>query len=404
MRQTARRTALAALAFAFLDSSCGAMRPSGSLRLFRHAAARPRGMGRLGDIGLIDIDEKRQFGDVESKFAPQFVRKFAHDDMLYRTNGKLETARVPSAERYTSRDWVHNMLTLPRSSVLNRIKQPVIVLTIWSALVWLLDVYFSFGSPKTKPHTLLSSALGLLLVFRTNAAYQRFWEGRKIWQGIQDDVRDLTRLAATHVPFVGEDLVRETGRMLCTFPWVLREHLTGMKPSAILSLTPRETEQLEKARNRPMFIINKLSAKFGMVADQGAGATKELPNHVFSSRERLALIGILSRLGQRVGAAERLVQTPVPLMYARHTSRFLTVWCVTLPIVIVNELRFWVVPLMALVAWSLFGILEIAHLVEQPFAKHCLKLNVICDQIALDVRDTIRDTTAEYAAAAEHGE
>ena len=59
--------------------------------------------------------------------------------------------------------------------------------------------------------------------------------------------------------------------------------------------------------------------------------------------------------------------TPVPLSYSRHTSRFLTIWCATLPVVLVDTLGFITIPAVAFIGWCLFGIEEIGHLIEQPF-------------------------------------
>lgn len=57
-------------------------------------------------------------------------------------------------------------------------------------------------------------------------------------------------------------------------------------------------------------------------------------NEDWSSRERLAILAMCNKLGATIGGCERLVQTPVPLHYVRHTSRFLTIWCLLLPLVI----------------------------------------------------------------------
>ena len=54
----------------------------------------------------------------------------------------------------------------------------------------------------------------------------------------------------------------------------------------------------------------------------------------WSSRERLAILAMCNKLSATIGGCERLVQTPVPLHYVRHTSRFLTIWCLLLPLVI----------------------------------------------------------------------
>ena len=88
--------------------------------------------------------------------------------------------------RYSASDWLHNVFTLPRSSVLRDIRNPVITIAVWSALVSVIHRMLNASSseilPKFAghmciggaPHSYLVSSLGLLLVFRTNSAYQRF--------------------------------------------------------------------------------------------------------------------------------------------------------------------------------------------------------------------------------------
>ena len=75
----------------------------------------------------------------------------------------------------------------------------------------------------------------------------------------------------------------------------------------------------------------------------------------------------VGNLVDALGACESLLTTPVPLSYSRHTSRFLTIWCATLPVVLVDTLGFITIPAVAFIGWCLFGIEEIGHLIEQPF-------------------------------------
>ena len=75
----------------------------------------------------------------------------------------------------------------------------------------------------------------------------------------------------------------------------------------------------------------------------------------------------VGNLVDALGACESLLTTPVPLSYSRHTSRFLTIWCATLPIVLVDQLGYITIPAVAFIGWCLFGIEEIGHLIEQPF-------------------------------------
>ena len=79
----------------------------------------------------------------------------------------------------------------------------------------------------------------------------------------------------------------------------------------------------------------------------------------FTNRERLALIGHVDKLSRCIGGAERIHQTVVPLNYARHTLRALTIWLVTFPTVALRDLRLLTGPSMFLITWMLFGIFQI---------------------------------------------
>ena len=98
-------------------------------------------------------------------------------------------------QRYSSSDWFRIMLNTPTSVVLRRVWQPVLFTTVFSLFVHIVfRLSPTVPSFSYKPHSLIGSALSLLLVFRTNAAYTRFWEGRQRWQLLSDHIRSLSRL------------------------------------------------------------------------------------------------------------------------------------------------------------------------------------------------------------------
>ena len=118
----------------------------------------------------------------------------------------------------------------------------------------------------------------------------------------------------------------------------------------------------------------------------------ELP--LFTNRERLALIGYVDKLSRSIGACERIHQTVVPLNYARHALRSLTVWLWTLPFVLVNDLGLLTGPVVGVVAWILYGVYEIGSRIEDPF-QGTLRLSIYCDAIRRDVlADAIARDTA----------
>jgi predicted membrane chloride channel (bestrophin family) len=99
----------------------------------------------------------------------------------------------------------------------------------------------------------------------------------------------------------------------------------------------------------------------------------------FTNRERGKLIEFVEKLSRSIGACERIHQTSVPLNYARHALRSLTVWLWILPAVLVTDLGLLTGPVVAVLSWILFGVYEIGSRIEDPF-RGTLRLSVTVTQ------------------------
>ena len=122
------------------------------------------------------------------------------------------------------------------------------------------------------------------------------------------------------------------------------------------TLTPRhlqERDALAAVVNQPQYMLARMRAL--AQASSSAGV---------SEKEREMLFKATSALGECVSVCERIVNTPIPLHYSRHTSRFLSLYVSTLPLALVASLGWSTIPAMASLCWALFGILEIGHLIE----------------------------------------
>ncbi|CAB1101753.1 unnamed protein product [Ectocarpus sp. CCAP 1310/34] len=343
--------------------------------------ARVRKVWRRGHVQAREVKDKLNAGVWDKFRAPPDAR--GHDEVTFRSGFEGRTLTIPQAERYSSSAWWHNLRTLPTSVILHRIKHPLLVQTFWATAVSL--VHAGLGgvhSMSIKPHTLLGSALGLLLVFRTNAAYQRFQEGRKLWEEVLNVSRDIARMSVLYEDVFGRRLVQRIANLLACHAVILQEHLQGYKLPRVWEdlLRPEEVRDLMTTNcNRPLKVVNMISREI-----------KSVPYRCedWSSRERLAILSMCNKLGSTIGGCERLVQTPVPLHYVRHTSRFLTIWCFLLPLVIVGEMGMATAPVVFLATWALFGIQEIGLLIEDPF-QSALSLDIMCNSVYTDVMQTV---------------
>lgn len=241
---------------------------------------------------------------------------------------------------------------------------------------------------------------------------------RKIWEDIVTVSRDLSRMIKLYESAIGTPKCRRINKLLASFPYLLRhrirpsllslrrvddpnivrdpEHSLLLYPDvsirdtdpevAALAYDEEETgssrrktrelcwvdkrtlpwkllpgralELCARAQNRPLWVCDRMAKELVVVEDVSPA---------FTNRERMTLIGHVDKLSRCIGACERIHQTVVPLNYARHALRSLTVWLWTLPFGLVKDLGLLTGPVVAIVSWILFGVYEIGTRIEDPF-------------------------------------
>jgi len=242
-----------------------------------------------------------------------------------------------------------------------------------------------------QPFTLSSSSLGLLLIFRSNTAYQRWDEARKNWGMNINHTRNLNRMANAYYDRTGisdeqrkSDLERVS---LCTWAFVrsMKRHLSpesedeaAFKAELYERLPKSMAQSIIKAAHRPNRALYDLSL-----------AIENLPMHMMRKNEMHSALTIFEN---NLGSSERLLTSPVPLIYNRHTARFLSVWLLLLPFGLWEPFGFmWnhigMLPTMAMLGLLLFGIEELATQMEEPFTilpmqAFCDKIGAWCDEIS----------------------
>lgn len=154
-----------------------------------------------------------------------------------------------------------------------------------------------------------------------------------------------------------------------------------------MTVTKKAFDSCLKSRNRPLWICDRLASEIGSIPlSDNSGLS-------FTSRERLALLGHVNKLSATIGQCERIHQTLVPVNYARHCLRSLTLWLMTLPLTMLEDFGLKTGLLMSIMAWLMFGVYQIGYSIEDPF-QGSIRLSILCDNIRRDVLgDTyMRDT------------
>ncbi|MFL5783744.1 MAG: bestrophin family protein [Bacteriovoracaceae bacterium] len=218
---------------------------------------------------------------------------------------------------------------------------PHLILTAaWSLVV----VYFhhQVRAVTVNPtiHTLIGFSLGMLLVFRTNASYDRFWEGRKLLGAISGATRNLIRNSEVFfhdIPFVRKMIHEDCLRFYrCLISFLRRE--SSEHPLSILTNISQVIESEKRRKN-------------------------------ISNLDQAMLEGHLQKMTEAFGGCERILKTPLPEVYVLHLHRALVVYCYTLPFALLGSFHWegMVIVGTVFLTFVLFGIEEIGVEIENPF-------------------------------------
>ena len=260
---------------------------------------------------------------------------------------------------YDSKSWFR-LIFRWKGSVYTRLFLKIAISTALGIAAAMLNEQTGFKLPNSA-HALVGVALGLLLVFRTNASYDRWWEGRKLLGAMVNRCRDLTRQFATLLPATRGDDAKTLTRHVTLFYQVSAQGLRlerDMQPLVDKGvLLASEKAALEDVGARGPVVLSWISARLARLAKEG-----ELTE--------FRLMGIdanITSLQDALGACERIAKTPLPFAYAQHLKALVTVFVLTAPFVLVDPMK-WNTPIaMAALAFALFGIDEIGIEIEEPF-------------------------------------
>jgi putative membrane protein len=274
---------------------------------------------------------------------------------------------------YDPHRWLDHFFDI-RGSMVREILGRVGMCVAWSALVVAAAQHgYKVAMPSTL-HALVGTALGLLLVFRTNASYDRFWEGRKLWGGIVNETRNLIRGAKAHL---GGDpvLLAHLTRWTAAFPFAAMNVLRGEKGlgDAAKYLPADRVEAIGGSAHQALAVAQEMTGCLVEARQRGL-----ISNHVL-----VALDQNIQLLVDYLGGCERIRKTPLPFAYVVHLRRALVLYCFTLPFALVEAFGWATVLDVFLIAYVFFGIEEIGVEIEGPFGfdDNDLPLEQICDTI-----------------------
>jgi ion channel-forming bestrophin family protein len=263
-----------------------------------------------------------------------------------------------------------------RGSVTPRILFSVLLTGFYTlALAWLNTYYYPLPRFAVTPFEYIGAVLGLVLVFRTNAGHDRWWEARKLWGAIVNQSRNLL-LMTWNYGAEDKQWREDMTKWIVAFSFATKESLRLQHNFVDLQSLLSESDiiELQNAPHSPLFISNKIA---GLI--QQARVNSTIDSFVFLKFEeqRAALIDSL-------GGCERILKTPMPLVYAIKARRFILIYLLLLPLSLISEAGLMATPIAILVAYPLLSLDRIGMELQNPFSVKNLShlpLQTICEGI-----------------------
>lgn len=262
---------------------------------------------------------------------------------------------------YNPKDWIRLILQFHKSDTI-RILFPAMLLigAITAGITIVEQVYI------TKPiqgnitifHQISGFIISLVLVFRINSAYDRWWEGRKLWGSLLNNSRNLAVKLNALIPKNNAEERKEIAAMIANYAYVLKEHLRGNTSSNLIFETNALTkEKYNEAKHKPNFIAKQLTEYTINICHE----TSKTQNDYLIISENL------DDFTEICGACERIKNTPIPYSYSIFIKKIVFIYIITMPIAFGLTAGYWSIPIVMIMFYSFASLEIISEEIEDPF-------------------------------------
>lgn len=284
---------------------------------------------------------------------------------------------------YNPKVWFTFIFRFHKADTVRKLFPMFIALSAYCALMAFLELELLKLSPNsdlkqiTLIHSLLGFVISLLLVFRTNTAYDRWWEGRRQWGSLVNNSRNLAIKLGAMLP-ASNTASREFFRiMIPNYAFSMKNHLRNTYMAD--ELQHIEGIQLDPGKHVPNQIAGLILAHVHELYRQGQ----------FTGEQLLTINLELQSFTDICGACERIKNTPIPFSYSVFIKKFIFFFVMTLPLGYVFTLHYLVIPVVVFIFYVLASLELIAEEIEDPFGLDANDLPT--DTISANIRKHVSE-------------
>ncbi len=267
---------------------------------------------------------------------------------------------------YNPKEWFTFIFRFHKADTFRKLMPMIIGVTIYAAVIGYLEIEVFQVSEKSYlknipvMHSLLGFAISMLLVFRTNTAYDRWWEGRKLWGSLVNNSRNLAIKLSVMLPESEKEQRVFFRKTIPAYAYALLNHLKAEST---------RIELFEEDIKHPVF--NKIDKE------------KHIPNQVallmfkhlqqlysegkINGDQLIVLNAEMQSFTDICGACERIKNTPIPFSYSVFIKKFIFFYIMTLPFGYAFTLGYYMAPVVAFIFYVLASLELIAEEIEDPF-------------------------------------
>ena len=272
-------------------------------------------------------------------------------------------------------------LTL-KGSVTPKVMEKVILTVIYTGLVSYLCYLFPSAVLPIGPFEYGGLIMGLILVFRVNSGYDRWWEARKLWGNVVNQSRNLAIILVNYSNRGSHDWIVKITNMISALPYLMKDNLREQAPLQYLEhlFDSDSMARLSESKHRPLMLASMMAEEL-----QRARNDYGLDSFAFLHAQEQ-----IEHLIDAQGACERILKTPMPFVMAIKSRRFILFFLVMLPFALANVSLF-ISPLIAgMVSYALFSLDQIGIELQNPFTEKNLShlpLQDICKTIEQNIEE-----------------
>lgn len=267
---------------------------------------------------------------------------------------------------YNTKDWYTFIFRIHKADTVRKLFPLIISICAYSWVIAYLELEYWKLSEKSYVkniplmHGLLGFAISMLLVFRTNTAYDRWWEGRKLWGSLVNNCRNLSIKLNAILP--ADEIAQRSffRKIIPAYCFALHKHL-HKEQTRIELFSEDEHRHIFKHIDHEKHVPNQIAMLMFKHIHQLHAEGK------ISGEQLLFLNAELQSFTDICGACERIKNTPIPFSYSVFIKKFIFIYIMTLPFGYVFQLGFYVIPVVAFVFYVLASLELIAEEIEDPF-------------------------------------